>query len=65
MAQKTERVRLNAIARQIGNVEIKAGSKGMYWVVLKGKRANLCFEGDFATCQAYLYGIRDVATANG
>ena len=71
--QPSQRVRLNRLCAAISasnsdrgpQVEIKGTRARSFLVILKGKRANLCFEGDFNSCQAYLFGIRDKATADG
>lgn len=64
VVELSERVRLNRLARAIGQegVEVRAYNAKDFQVILYGARGNLTFIGDFPSCYAYLFGIRDART---
>jgi hypothetical protein len=63
---KSDRVKLNELVRCIiADIDVTSRGAGEFQVILHGTRANLVFVGNFSDCLSYLYGIRDMVTANG
>jgi hypothetical protein len=64
VVELSEWVRLNRLAKAIDqeSVEVQAYNDFDFQIILYGARGNLIFIGDFPSCQAYLFGIRDART---